>query len=238
MLSLVLSARSGSLNSSQNEDPAGYPRAYLVTAPSFLGYSFNPVSFWYLYDDKKYLKAMILEVNNTFDERRMYFLKQNAPNLMEDTSKEQSNTAHSFSPSSAKFTNAWSKDFHVSPFNSRKGSYSLSANDPFSSNVIGILPIRNTIILNSSKKHAKLVARVFSTGPSLDPSTFGSLDTCKFLASWWWVGFVTFPRILREAAKLFFKGKLHVWYRPEVLQSSIGRQANVYETYGKPLAPL
>jgi hypothetical protein len=45
--------------------------AYLVTAPRFLGYSFNPVSFWYLYNRDKQLCMMVLEVNNTFDERRM-----------------------------------------------------------------------------------------------------------------------------------------------------------------------
>ena len=52
-----------------------YTFAYLVTAPRFLGYSFNPVSFWYLYDSDTALKYTILEVNNTFDERRMYLLK-------------------------------------------------------------------------------------------------------------------------------------------------------------------
>ena len=54
-----------------------YSFAYLITAPKFLGYNFNPVSFWYLYDSDVVLRYMILEVNNTFDERRMYLLKAN-----------------------------------------------------------------------------------------------------------------------------------------------------------------
>jgi DUF1365 family protein len=60
---------------SQGISENDYEFAYLVTAPRFLGYSFNPVSFWYLYDEDTNLKYMVLEVNNTFDERRMYLLK-------------------------------------------------------------------------------------------------------------------------------------------------------------------
>ena len=125
--------------------------------------------------------------------------------------------------SSAKFAKTWMKDFHVSPFNSRKGSYSLAALDPFSTRLNGKGPVDNTITLSSSKEHSKLVARIFSTSKGLDPTSFTKWDILRFFASWWWVGFVTFPRIVREAGKLFFRRKLHVWFRPEVLKESIGR---------------
>ena len=177
---------------------------------------------------------MILEVNNTFDERRIYFLKgsemvmpvivANDPGLPPDGEiLQQARNAINGDTElrdrkGTKFTNSWSKDFHVSPFNSRKGSYGLSACDSLDRGIID-----NTISLSSSKGHPKLVARIFSTGDSIDPSNMGTLHTLVFIASWWWVGFVTFPRIVREAAKLFFRRKLHVWYRPEVLPMSIGR---------------
>ncbi|KAL8803427.1 MAG: hypothetical protein Q9200_006225 [Gallowayella weberi] len=201
---------------SQGETIDDYPHIYLVTAPRFLGYSFNPVSFWYLYNDHKELRAIVLEVNNTFGERRLYFLKGSpAPEL----------DAPSTHPHPSNFNATWLKDFHVSPFNSRKGSYALNAVDPFSPFTSSTSKIDNTITLSSSKAHAKLVARVFSTGPSSDPATLGYWGRLRFIATWWWVGFVTFPRILKEAAKLFFLRKLHVWYRPEVLKDSIGRAA-------------
>ena len=193
----------------QGEKPENYPLSYLVTAPRFLGYSFNPVSFWYLYDNERKLKAMILEVNNTFDERRMYFLK--------DTTAADKDIV--------KFKTAWPKDFHVSPFNSRKGSYSLIAIDPLMRTTCGNEIIDNTITLKSSGDQAKLVARISSTGKNINPATLTSWARIGFVLSWWWVGFVTFPRIVKEAAKLFFRRKLHVWYRPEVLNSSIGRTA-------------
>ena len=204
-----------------------------MTAPRFLGYSFNPVSFWYLYSKERTLKAMILEVNNTFDERRIYLLKGNAENCGAPLCAEQEKLVNdqddvsSISPQrSAKstwFKDRWAKDFHVSPFNSRKGSYSLAAYDPFSSRSAQGATINNTITLSSSKSHTKLVARIFSAGQSIDPSRMSLWSKVRLFVSWWWVGFSTYPRIVKEAGKLFFRRKLHVWFRPEVLKDSIGR---------------
>ncbi|KAL8947311.1 MAG: hypothetical protein Q9222_006398, partial [Ikaeria aurantiellina] len=207
------------------EELQNYPYAYLITAPRFLGYSFNPVSFWYLYSPNKELSAMILEVNNTFDERRMYFLKTSPPDSQNGTTSPPTGK----DSSANKFKTAWPKDFHVSPFNSRKGSYALIAHDPFAPLLSGAGAVDNTITLSSSKSHAKLVARIFSTDSSIDPSTLDFWAQLRFIAAWWWVGFVTFPRIVREAGKLFFRRKLHVWYRPEVLKESIGRRATADE---------
>lgn len=179
---------------------------------------------------------MILEVNNTFDERRIYFLKDThlgdeslvagAPRPIDTALPDSSGVAESKSSdpdhtSTARFTSTWAKDFHVSPFNSRKGAYAVSAGDPLEEGMIN-----NTITLSSSKGHPKLVARIFSTGTSIDPSEVRVWFILRFMAAWWWVGFMTFPRILKEAAKLFFRRKLHVWYRPEVSADSIGRQAS------------
>jgi DUF1365 family protein len=195
-----------------------YSFAYLVTAPRFLGYSFNPVSFWYIYDGDAQLKYMLLEVNNTFDERRLYLLRPGSMNEdLEPTGDERSDNA-------LYFKETWAKDFHVSPFNSRKGTYSLRAIDPLAAfEQFGHVKVDNTIVLRSDKNHPKLVARVFSTDPPTSAVTIKNLQLFKFVASWWWVGFVTFPRIVSQAGKLFFKKKLHVWFRPEVKTTSIGR---------------
>lgn len=195
-----------------------YSFAYLVTAPRFLGYSFNPVSFWYIYDGDAQLKYMILEVNNTFDERRLYLLRPGSV----DEDLEPANDGRS--DNALYFRETWPKDFHVSPFNSRKGTYSLRAIDPLAAfEQFGHVEVDNTIVLRSDKNHPKLVARVFSTDPPTSAVTIKNSQLFKFVASWWWVGFVTFPRIVSQAAKLFFKKKLHVWFRPEVKTSSIGR---------------
>lgn len=45
---------------------------YLHTFPRVLGYSFNPVSFWFVHDHTGKLLAFLCEVNNTFHERHGY----------------------------------------------------------------------------------------------------------------------------------------------------------------------
>lgn len=201
------------LTRSQKEDPEQFDDAYLIAAPTFLGYSFNPASFWYLYSKQK-LEAMVVEVSNTFDEKRMYFLRD-----MNDASDNST---------AGNLTAKWAKDFHVSPFNSRKGSYGMTSLDPFQSPSAGE-KISNSIQLYSSKNALKIVARIVSSSPAIDPSTMSSWNIFIFIASWWWVGMVTFPRILREAAKLFFRRGLSVWYRPEVQKDSIARNATKEE---------
>ncbi|KAK2597467.1 hypothetical protein QQS21_005937 [Conoideocrella luteorostrata] len=205
---------------SQDVDPDDYPHAYLVTAPRFLGYQFNPVSFWYLYTSDKILSAMILEVNNTFDERRPYLVRSRlstGPELLAGPTSDVS--------SSSRIKGLWLKDFHVSPFNSRKGTYSVLANDPLGPGMTGFQGVDVTINLSSSKGHPKLVARLFSQEQAIDPDSMSILAKIGFLSRWSWVGFATFPRIVKEAAALFFKRKLHVWYRPEPLRESLGRRA-------------
>lgn len=189
---------------------------------------------------------MILEVNNTFDERRIYFLKDTGfeNGVFGDENgdlvarKNDQNADQRQDPPVEKmprqFAKSWQKDFHVSPFNSRKGAYSLSAHDPFYphlSSRAGAALVNNTITLSSSKQHPKLIARIFSSSDSIDPYELTRWDTFQFISLWWWVGLVTFPRIVREAGKLFFRRKLHVWFRPEVLPNSIGRNETEDEKY-------
>jgi DUF1365 family protein len=193
-----------------------FPFAYLVTAPRFLGFSFNPVSFWYLYSNQKELTAMILEVNNTFDERRMYFLRKTGSQVLDAGAKDDF------------FMDAWQKDFHVSPFNDRDGCYSVTANDPLAPQLSAAGCIDNTISLSSADGKPKLVARVFSVQPPVLAFGVATLPTLRFVCKWWWVGFMTNFRILREARKLWSKN-LRVYYRPEVKGTSLGRRATAEE---------
>lgn len=129
----------------------------------------------------------------------------------------------------SQITGSWDKDFHVSPFNSRKGSYSLLARDPLNTSMSKFHGLDVTIRLSSSKEHSKLVARLFGDGPPVDARELSAFQTVKFVMSWCWIGFVTFPRIVKEAAALFFKRSLHVWYRPEPLKTTLGRVATSVE---------
>jgi DUF1365 family protein len=144
----------------QNLKLVDYPYVYLVTAPRVLGYKFSPASFWFLYTADGGLGTMIAEVNNRFDERRMYVRFQGS-----GTADVKANLPMTV-PKTDGFQSFWPKDFHVSPFSSRKGFYHLSARSPLvrmparDSNDIPAHPrLDIRPVLYSSKGHKKIVAR-------------------------------------------------------------------------------
>ena len=79
--------------------------AWLHTYPRVLGYTFKPVSFWYCHraagDHGGSLRAIVVEVNNTFGERHCYVLDAPRYGVEQRTDKV----------------------FHVSPFNPVRGHY-------------------------------------------------------------------------------------------------------------------
>ncbi|KAL7942131.1 hypothetical protein V8C42DRAFT_159148 [Trichoderma barbatum] len=209
---------------SQDANPGDYPHAFLVTAPKFLGYQFNPVSFWYLYSPDRTLSAVVLEMNNIFGERRPYMvLPGTADGAACNSSHEES------CPASTWIKASWKKDFHLSPFNSRKGSYSLLARDPFEGNMANFCGIDTTLTLVSSEGLSKLAVRLQSDGTPIETSQMGLFVKAGFVLAWFWVGLLTFPRIIRQAASLFLRLRLHIWYRPEPLINTLGRLAGSTE---------
>lgn len=81
------------------EDAAG--EIWLHTYPRMLGYTFKPVSFWYCHRADGTLRAIVVEVNNTFGERHCYLL--DAPQYGQELKAD--------------------KVFHVSPFCTLEGGY-------------------------------------------------------------------------------------------------------------------
>lgn len=89
----------------------------MLSAPAIIGYSFNPASFYFVFDDKKHFKGSIVEVHNTFKESHLYKLSSNAG-------------------STTKFEGFNIKQFHVSPFLDREGYYKF--NFSLNSNIFDI----------------------------------------------------------------------------------------------------
>lgn len=73
---------------------------FLLTHLRYLGYNFNPVSFYYCFDREDKLRVILSEVNNTFGETQNYWLS--AANQVSASEK-----AGSFE---------FPKAFHVSPY--------------------------------------------------------------------------------------------------------------------------
>jgi cyclopropane-fatty-acyl-phospholipid synthase len=82
-------------------------RVVMVTSPRYFNYVFNPVSFYYCFDNADRLVCAVAEVNNTFGEKHVYVLPMKA------------GSAGNGFP--VRFQAA--KAFHVSPFNTLDGTY-------------------------------------------------------------------------------------------------------------------
>lgn len=78
----------------------------LVTMPRVLGLVFNPVSFWLCLDQTRAVRAVVVEVNNTFGERHFYLCRHADGRAI---GVEDRITAE--------------KVFHVSPFMKVEGHY-------------------------------------------------------------------------------------------------------------------
>lgn len=81
------------------EDATG--EIWLHTYPRVFGYTFKPVSFWYCHATDNSLRAIVVEVNNTFGERHCYLLDR--PRYGQALQAD--------------------KVFHVSPFCALEGTY-------------------------------------------------------------------------------------------------------------------
>lgn len=87
------------LRSEGIDDATG--EVWLHCYPRVLGYTFKPVSFWYCHRANNTLRAIVIEVNNTFGERHCYLLDKPVFGAEQTAAKV----------------------FHVSPFNHVDGSY-------------------------------------------------------------------------------------------------------------------
>ncbi len=83
-------------------------RILLLTQPGFMGYIFNPVSFWLAYRGED-LCGVIAEVNNTFGDRHSYLCH-----------------LPGFAPITAAARITAQKVFHVSPFQDVAGGYEFA----------------------------------------------------------------------------------------------------------------
>lgn len=87
-------------------------RVCLLTQLRFMGYTFNPVSFYYCYDETDRLRAILSEIENTPWGERFGYVQ-----VVEDMNAR-------------KHTRHFEKEFHVSPFMPMEQNYKWEFNTP------------------------------------------------------------------------------------------------------------
>jgi len=97
----------------------------LLCFPRVLGYVFNPLSIWYCRHSDGALRAVLLEVANTFGERHGYLLHENGR------------------PMAWPVRQARAKCFHVSPFVGMNADYQFRLGEPGARLEVGIRELQD-----------------------------------------------------------------------------------------------
>jgi DUF1365 family protein len=172
------------------------------------------MAFWYLYNSEKKLTAAIAQLDTSYGERRMWFMRNKI------TSKAK-NSLYAF-------RGKWTKDLHVSPFMpTSECSYAFESCDPCER---GQETFEALLTFNAEGR-TRLITRVTSVAPSLALSKATVRERTLFLCRWWYIPVSSFVvwRILSQAAKIYLFKKPDTWSRPEPPKTSIGQPAGIVE---------
>ena len=174
-----------------NIDYKNFKEIYLVTNCRYIGFVFNPVSFFLCYDQSSELSTIIVEINNTFEERHTYIL----------TEPKKVNSKYIFQKE---------KCFHVSPFFSREGEYKFRFSDIREKLDIAIDLVQN---YNGDKNCTVFTSRLF--GEIQKEVT--TRNIVSVLVSYPVNALLTIPRIYWQAIRLYFQRRLPVFMKPDII---------------------
>jgi len=156
----------------------------VVTSPRWLGYVFNPASFFFCYSIDGRLLAVVTEVNNTFGEKHIYPLSANRQKNGGFPARFQADKA-----------------FHVSPFNDMDGTYQFAFAD-----------IRKELdICIDLHRRGAHILRARLQGTPLPLTPLNQLNTLLRHPA---RPHLTMARIYHEAFKLRFRRKLDFFSKP------------------------
>ena len=237
-------------------------QVWTVTMPSIAGVTgINPLTVHYCFrpqefgstslackaganveDQRGAFWLVVLEVHNTFGERHIYVLESGN---REDPVAERG------------YDHQWTfaRSFHVSPFNDRGGFYRLFLKEPFGPKHEGfVLGIRLLLLVGAEEAEGaeqggrpKLVKKMMATLDSVSaPRSKSKVGRQVRPMSWATLYaalmrqpvdlFLTFVRILYEAAKLHFVKRLDAFGRPDIVQVSESTPDKPFDGVGLPPA--
>jgi len=160
------------------ELPAG--RIFLLTHLRYLGYCFNPVSFFYCFDPAEQLQVILAEVSNTFGGSHHYWLRPD--------------------PASRTFRAAATKSLYVSPFMPIDMEYAFAFTPPAGSLVAhmatlkaGSVCLDATLSLERQPWSAVEIRRALIRYPAMTVKVMADIHWQALKL--WWKGVPVVPRV-------------------------------------------
>jgi hypothetical protein len=215
-----------------------------MSVPRFLWWERSVVSFWYLYSPSQELDAMIMEINNSFDEKRnvIFQLKPEYDKPlteMDDLAREPKYLDNKKSvmslpslPSAKFYKGVWEKHIFASPFEKVEGSISTRFIDPLHASLFKTpISIANVVSIGLAGK-SKMVTRISCPEPPMDPANVTAAHMAKCIFLWTLPGILTTPRIIFQALKIqYFQGLMQMMDRPMIQPGSVARHPTCIERY-------
>ncbi|KAJ5745794.1 hypothetical protein N7520_010976 [Penicillium odoratum] len=225
----------------QKEDPAQWPYAYLLCVPQFLGWSRAVVSWWYLYNENREIDAMILEINNSYWEKRNIFLRVNPtsddlinspPELPAEYLDELQLARSLISLPRAKFyKGTWIKSVFASPFEKVDGLVSNRIMDPLQPGAWKPnTSFSNMTTMEEDTGEVRMATRLICDGPPIDPTKMTTFEVAKFVFQWTLPNMFTTAEIIFKALKIKFYGMMIMNKKPPVRSGSVGRPITKLES--------
>ncbi|PKY00357.1 hypothetical protein P168DRAFT_244318 [Aspergillus campestris IBT 28561] len=223
---------------SRGEDPERWPYAYMISIPKFLWFTRNAVSWWLLYSPTRELDAMVMEVNNSFGERKTIFMRLEGGSATNEAHKITTinNTEGppnaNFTPSISKYKmykGNWDKDFFLSPFEKVEGYFTTTCSDPCNPHSGTKGPLHTNTTLYAPDGRPKIISRVYSWGNPLDPLSASPWSLIRFICGWGYIGALSKQRIIYEALRVRLRGNLAYLRKPEVKKTNIPREETSIE---------
>ncbi|KAJ5902025.1 hypothetical protein N7495_002553 [Penicillium taxi] len=218
---------------SQNEDPSQWPYAYLLGIPQFLGWSRSVVSWWYLYDKNRELDAVILEINNSYYEKRNILLRvsrvsEKPHSLPDETSEEyldELKLVRSLpsAPRSTFYQAQWHKYIFASPFEKVDGVVSNRMMDPLQPSSWKPNTSFSNMTTMEESGEVRMATRLTCDGPPVDPTKMNTFEAARLLFFWTIPGMITTLVIIFKALKIRLMGTMKMHTKPPVRNGSVGR---------------
>jgi Protein of unknown function (DUF1365) len=224
----------------QNEDPAQWPYAYLLGVPQFMGWSRSVVSWWYLYNEERELDALILEINNSYWEKRNILIRLKPTS--DKTSPPASSPAEYLdeqqfvqslpTATKAKFYGGdWRKYIFASPFEKVDGVVSQRMMDPLKPCAWTSDASFSNMTTLEETGEVRMATRLICDGAPIDPTQMTYLQVARLVLQWTLPGIMTTPEIIFKALKIRFSGKMIMNSKPPVRSGSVGRPITKLEMY-------
>lgn len=170
----------------------------LVTHLRYLGYCFNPVSFFYCFNRGEKLQLVLAEVNNTFGESHNYWLAPSTPHATDrpGPSCPAPGASHT---APGTFRSAARKSLYVSPYMEANLEYGFAFTPP-GNGLVAHMTVSGaahrlfdaTLTLERRPWTAEEIRRVLVRHPFMTAKVIGAIHLEAFRL--WWKGVRVVPR--------------------------------------------